>query len=86
MYHPTTRVLTVLELLQSHGSMGGPELASRLEVEPRTVRSLYRHASRHGYTDNRNAWAWRSLSFTPRFQITPTDVQQRRGPGQLLLA
>jgi predicted DNA-binding transcriptional regulator YafY len=38
MYHPTTRVLTVLELLQSHGSLGGPELASRLEVEPRTVR------------------------------------------------
>ena len=38
MYHPTTRVLTILELLQSRGRMGGPELAARLEVDLRTVR------------------------------------------------
>src|SRR5262245_65894369 len=38
MYHPTTRVLTVLELLQAHGRIGGPELAERLEVNIRTVR------------------------------------------------
>jgi predicted DNA-binding transcriptional regulator YafY len=38
MYHPTTRVLTVLELLQAHGRMSGPDLAIRLEVNARTVR------------------------------------------------
>ena len=38
MYHPTTRVLTILELLQSRGSMSGGELAARLEVDRRTVR------------------------------------------------
>jgi predicted DNA-binding transcriptional regulator YafY len=38
MYHPTTRVLTVLELLQAYGQMSGPELAARLEVDGRTVR------------------------------------------------
>ncbi|MBA2681613.1 MAG: YafY family transcriptional regulator [Ktedonobacteraceae bacterium] len=38
MYHPTSRVLTVLELLQARGHMSGPELASRLEVDVRTVR------------------------------------------------
>ncbi len=38
MYHPTTRVLVVLELLQAHGRMTGPELAERLEVDLRTVR------------------------------------------------
>ena len=38
MYHPTTRVLTVLELLQSHARLSGAELAERLEVDPRTVR------------------------------------------------
>lgn len=38
MYHPTTRVLTVLELLQAHGRMSGPDLAARLEVNARTVR------------------------------------------------
>lgn len=38
MYHPTTRVLTVLELLQAHQSISGPDLAARLEVNPRTIR------------------------------------------------
>lgn len=38
MYFPTTRVLTVLELLQSRQQMSGPELAERLEVDQRTVR------------------------------------------------
>jgi predicted DNA-binding transcriptional regulator YafY len=38
MYHPTTRVLTVLELLQAHESISGPQLAARLEVNIRTVR------------------------------------------------
>src|SRR5512146_3244101 len=38
MYHPTTRVLTVLELLQSHRRMTGTELAHRLEVNIRTLR------------------------------------------------
>jgi biotin operon repressor len=38
MYHPTTRVLTVLELLQSHQRLSGPDLARRLEVNVRTAR------------------------------------------------
>ena len=38
MYSPTTRLLTILELLQSHQRMSGSQLAQRLEVEGRTVR------------------------------------------------
>jgi predicted DNA-binding transcriptional regulator YafY len=38
VYRPTARVLTVLELLQSHGRMTGAELARRLEVHIRTIR------------------------------------------------
>ncbi len=38
MYHPTTRLLTILELLQAHPSLSGAALARRLEVEPRSVR------------------------------------------------
>jgi predicted DNA-binding transcriptional regulator YafY len=38
MSHPTTRVLTVLELLQSRPRLSGSELADRLDVDPRTVR------------------------------------------------
>lgn len=38
MYHPTTRLLTILELLQVHGELSGVDLAARLEVDVRTVR------------------------------------------------
>jgi predicted DNA-binding transcriptional regulator YafY len=39
VYRPTARVLTVLELLQSHERMTGAEFARRLEVDIRTVRN-----------------------------------------------
>lgn len=38
MYHPTTRLLTILELLQARDMLSGAELATRLEVDRRTVR------------------------------------------------
>lgn len=38
MSRPTTRVLAVLELLQTHGRMSGSELSRRLRVDGRTVR------------------------------------------------
>lgn len=38
VYQPTSRVLTVLELLQTYGQMTGRDLAARLEVDYRTVR------------------------------------------------
>jgi predicted DNA-binding transcriptional regulator YafY len=38
MYSPTTRLLTVLELLQSHANVTGPQLSEKLEVDVRSVR------------------------------------------------
>ncbi len=38
MVHPTTRVLAVLELLQTHRRISGVEMARRLEVNIRTLR------------------------------------------------
>jgi predicted DNA-binding transcriptional regulator YafY len=38
VYHPTVRVLAVLEMLQSRPGISGAELAERLEVDARTVR------------------------------------------------
>lgn len=38
MYNPATRLLTILELLQSHDLMSGSELAERLEVDKRSIR------------------------------------------------
>jgi predicted DNA-binding transcriptional regulator YafY len=38
MYYPTTRLLAVLELLQSKAQISGSEIARRLEVSSRSVR------------------------------------------------
>ncbi len=38
MYSPTTRLLTILELLQSHRQLSGSQLASRLEISSRSIR------------------------------------------------
>ncbi len=40
---PTARVLALLEILQSQRQASGPELATRLGVEPRTVRRYVGH-------------------------------------------
>ncbi|WP_028973905.1 helix-turn-helix transcriptional regulator [Spirochaeta cellobiosiphila] len=38
MYNPTLRLLTLLEILESHKSISGDQLAKRLEVDKRTIR------------------------------------------------
>lgn len=38
MYYPSTRLLSILELLRSHGHLTGAALAEHLEVDVRTVR------------------------------------------------
>lgn len=38
MYSPTTRLLTILEVLQSKAEVNGPELAAKLQVNVRSVR------------------------------------------------
>jgi predicted DNA-binding transcriptional regulator YafY len=38
MPQPTTRILAVLELLQSQAQIGGAELARRVNVDRRTLR------------------------------------------------
>lgn len=43
MSHPLTRVLTLLELLQSHAWLTGSELAGRLGTDVRTVRRYVAH-------------------------------------------
>ena len=36
--YPTTRILAILELLQTHGKLSGSELAKRISVDRRTIR------------------------------------------------
>ncbi len=63
MYHPTSRVLTVLELLQARPSITGPELAARLEMDVRTVRRYITHLQDVGIpieANRSNLTMWRS--------------------------
>ncbi|MFF4604347.1 helix-turn-helix transcriptional regulator [Streptomyces sp. NPDC001339] len=43
MSHPLTRVLTLLELLQSHAGLTGAELADQLSTDVRTIRRYTAH-------------------------------------------
>lgn len=75
MYFPATRVLTILEMLQSRQRLSGPELAARLEVNTRTVRRyitmlqdlgfpIEAERGRHGYYRLRPGFKLPPLMFT----------------------
>ena len=71
MYHPTTRVLTVLELLQSHQRMSGPELAARLEVDRRTVRRYVTMLQDLGIPIEAERGRYGSYRLRPGFKLPP---------------
>ena len=48
MSHPTTRILTMLELLQANHRIGGADLARRLQVDERTIRRYARRLEELG--------------------------------------
>lgn len=75
MYFPATRVLTILEMLQARQRLSGPELATRLEVNTRTVRRyitmlqdlgfpIEAERGRHGYYHLRPGFKLPPLMFT----------------------
>ncbi len=71
MYHPTTRVLAVLELLQSHGRMTGAELARRLEVDPRTARRYVEMLQDLGIPVEAERGAHGGYRLRPGFRLPP---------------
>jgi predicted DNA-binding transcriptional regulator YafY len=71
MYFPTTRVLTVLELLQSHRSMSGPELAGRLEVNTRTVRRYITMLQDLGIPVETERGRYGAYRLRPGFKLPP---------------
>lgn len=71
MYFPTTRVLTVLELLQSHSQMSGPELAERLEVNIRTVRRYIMMLQDLGIPVEAGRGRYGSYRLRPGFKLPP---------------
>jgi predicted DNA-binding transcriptional regulator YafY len=71
MYFPTTRVLTILEMLQSRPRMSGPELAARLEVNTRTVRRYITMLQGLGFPVEAERGRYGSYRLQPGFKLPP---------------
>lgn len=89
MYQPTTRVLTVLELLQSQGRVSGPELAQRLEVDVRTARRYITMLQDLGIPVEAERGRYGGYRLRPGFKLPPlmfTDEEALAVTLGLLLA
>lgn len=71
MYSPSTRLLTVLEMLQSQGEITGPELAARLEVDVRSVRRYITMLRDLGIPVESEAGRYGSYRLRPGFRMPP---------------
>lgn len=71
MYHPTSRVLAVLELLQSRPSITGPELATRLEMDVRTIRRYITILQDVGIPVEANIGRYGGYRLRPGFKLPP---------------
>ena len=71
MYHPTTRVLAVLEMLQARGRMTGAELAGRLEVNVRTARRYIETLQDLGIPIEAERGRYGAYRLRPGFRLPP---------------
>jgi predicted DNA-binding transcriptional regulator YafY len=70
-YRPTTRLLSMLELLQARRSVGGPELARRLEVGERTIRRYVAMLKEMGVPVEAERGRYGAYSLRPGFKLPP---------------
>lgn len=71
MYSPTTRLLTLLELLQSQSEISGSELAQRLEVDVRSVRRYVTMLRDMGIPVESEKGRYGAYSLRPGFRMPP---------------
>lgn len=71
MYSPTTRLLTILEVLQSKSAVSGPELARKLEVEVRSVRRYITMLRDIGIPVESEPGRYGSYYLRPGFRLPP---------------
>jgi predicted DNA-binding transcriptional regulator YafY len=84
MYHPTSRVLTVLELLQSRPAISGPELAARLEMDVRTVRRYITHLQDIGIPVEANIGRYGGYRLRPGFKLPPLMFSEEEATAVVL--
>jgi predicted DNA-binding transcriptional regulator YafY len=71
MAHPTTRVLAVLELLQSHGRISGTDMAQRLQVDVRTLRRYIATLEEIGVPITAERGRFGAYCLVPGFKLPP---------------
>jgi len=71
MERPTTRVLTVLELLQTHDRLSGTLLAERLGVDGRTLRRYISMLEELGIPITTDRGRYGGYSLVPGFKLPP---------------
>lgn len=71
MYSPTSRLLGVLELLQSRQQISGTELAQRLEIHPRTVRRYIQQLQDMGIPVEAERGVYGSYHLKPGQRVPP---------------
>src|SRR5437667_1986366 len=71
MYHPTTRVLAVLELLQTHARISGAELAQRLAIDGRTLRRYIALLEEMGIPITAERGRYGGYALVPGFKLPP---------------
>lgn len=84
MYNPTTRLLTILELLQTHSSLSSMELARRLEVEPRTVRRYIQMLQDMGMPIEASHGPGGGYYLRPGFKLPPLLFSEEEGSAIVL--
>lgn len=84
MYHPTSRVLTVLELLQSRPGITGPELAARLEMDVRTVRRYINHLQDVGIPVESTIGRYGGYRLRPSFKLPPMMFSEEEAAAVVL--
>ena len=71
MYSPTTRVLAVLELLQTHGRLSGAALAARLDIDTRTLRRYIATLEQMGIPVMAERGRFGGYALMPGFRLPP---------------
>lgn len=71
MSHPTTRVLAVLEILQSQAQIGGAELAARVGVDRRTLRRYIAMLEEMGIPITTEQGRYGGYRLVPGYKLPP---------------
>ncbi len=84
MPHPAAKVLALLELLQAHHTLSGPELARRLGVDQRTVRRYADTLAQLGVPVSATRGRYGGYRLRPGYKLPPLMFTEDEGVAVVL--